>query len=443
MRTPVDTVRHSAHALSGGPRDHDPLLALIGEAHLVLLGEATHGTHEFYVQRADITRRLIEEKGFDAVAIEGDWPDSYRVNRFVRGMDGDRSAAEALGGFKRFPTWMWRNTDVVAFIDWLSTFNLGRPAVRGVGFYGLDLYSLHTSMAAVLSYLSHTDPAAAARARERYGCFDRHGEDSQRYGLLVGFGVAPSCEKEVIAMLVEIRRTAAQAALHSHDGEGAFDAEQNARLVKNAEAYYRAMVLRDESAWNLRDRHMAETLAELERHLARHKPGGAPKIVVWAHNSHVGDARATDMGSARGEVTLGQLVRERHGDNAVLVGFSTHRGHVTAANDWNTPHERMLVRPSRPDSYERLLHATGLDRFMLPLRDAPDARAALMAPRLQRAIGVIYRPESERQSHYAYACLPRQFDAVLHFSTTHAVSPLDRREPLPELEVPETYPSGM
>ena len=439
----VDAVRIAARPLSGADDDYDALLKLIGDAHFVLLGEASHGTHEFYRERARITQRLITERGFNAVAVEGDWPDAYRVNRFVRGLGDDAFAVDALAGFQRFPTWMWRNTDVVDFIDWQRDFNGAKPAQARTGFYGLDLYSLNRSMEAVLRYLEKADPQAARRARERYSCFDRFGEDSQVYGLMVGNGAAKPCEEEVIAMLVDLRRRSAAIA-HSGDAvdeEEAFNAEQNARLVKNAEAYYRSMYLSDVSSWNLRDRHMVETLGALERHLGRH--GGGPKIVVWAHNSHLGDARATEMGQRRGELNVGQLVREQHGHDAVLVGFTTHRGSVTAASDWDSPAERKQVVPSRADSYEGIMHATGRERFMLPLRGAGQHIAKLLEARLERAIGVIYRPDTERHSHYFFAQLGEQFDAVIHLDETRAVEPLDRNVEWNGAEAPETYPTGL
>jgi erythromycin esterase-like protein len=438
----VDAVRPAAQPLRGDANDYDALLELIGEAHFVLLGEASHGTHEFYRERARITQRLIEEKGFHAVAIEGDWPDAYRVNRFVRNLGDDPFAVDALAGFKRFPTWMWRNADVVDFIDWQRAFNDDRPTQAKTGFYGLDLYSLNGSMEAVLHYLDKADPPAAQRARERYACFDQFGDDSQVYGLMLGLGAAESCEEEVIAMLVDLRRhAAATRSGKRHDEEEAFSAEQNARLVKNAEEYYRSMYLSDVSSWNLRDQHMGQTLRALERHLGRH--GAPPKIVVWAHNSHLGDARATEMGQRRGEHNVGQLVREQHGRDAVLVGFTTHRGSVTAASDWGAPAERKSVLPSRADSYEAIMHATGIDRFMLPMRSAARHTQALAEPRLERAIGVIYRPDTERQSHYFYAQLPDQFDALLHFDQTRAVEPLERNAEWSGAEVPETFPSGV
>ena len=438
----AEALRLAARPMDGSANDHDALLALIGDAHYVLLGEASHGTHEFYAARADITRRLLAEKGFNAVAIEGDWPDAYRVNRYVRGEAGDASARDALAGFRRFPTWMWRNQDVADFLEWQRAFNEAGPAQGKTGFYGLDLYSLHASIEAVLAYFDRTDPAAARSARERYGCFDRFGDGGQVYGLMAGLGESDSCRREVIDMLVEMRRASGDAWRRGDAAseEEVFDAEQNARLVKNAEAYYRSMYQSDVSSWNLRDRHMSETLGELERHLWRGSE--RPRIVVWAHNSHLGDARATEMGEQRGELNLGQLVRERQGRDAVLVGFTTHAGTVMAASDWGAAAERKQVLASRPDSYEGLMHETGLARFMLPLRGEAGHFFALRERRLERAIGVIYRPETERQSHYFFARLPVQFDALLHFDQTRAVEPLDRDAAAANDEVPETYPSG-
>jgi erythromycin esterase-like protein len=438
----VETIRGAARPLVGDAHDYDPLLDLVGEAHLVLLGEASHGTHEFYRERAQITKRLIGERGFTAVAVEADWPDAYRVNRHVRGRGPDAEATDALRGFRRFPAWMWRNADVLDFIGWLRAHNdaVG-PGPPKVGFYGLDLYSLHASMEAVLEYLDKVDPAAAERARSRYACFDAYGADTQAYGFATGLGLGPSCEQEVVSQLVELRRSAAAYALR--DGRIAEDdyfyAEQNARLVRDAEQYYRAMYRGEVSSWNLRDRHMVETLEALAAFLEQ-RDGGA-KVVIWAHNSHLGDARATEM-RTRGEWNVGQLVRERHGRGAVSVGFTTYEGTVTAASNWDAPAERKRVRPALPGSYEALFHDAGLDRFLLPLRDGGPAAAGLTQPRLERAIGVIYRPETERASHYFHASLPAQFDAVLHFDRTRAVEPLERTSEWEAGEVPETFPTG-
>ena len=433
----------AARPLRGTAADFDPLLALIGDAHYVLIGEASHGTHEFYRIRAEITKRLIREKGFTGVAVEADWPDAYRVNRFVRGASDDADAEEALAGFKRVPQWMWRNADVLDFVGWLRAYNDGLAALEpNVGFYGLDLYSMHASMAAVLEYLDKVDPDAARRARDRYACFDHFGEDPQAYGYAATAGLAESCEREVVAQLAELRGAAAD--YIRRDGslppDALFFAEQNAILVRNAERYYRAMFGARALSWNVRDTHMVETLESLTRFLAR---GGAPpKLVVWAHNSHLGDARATQMGR-QGEHNVGQLVRARHGADAVLIGFTTYAGTVTAANDWGGHAERKVVRPALPESYEALFHDAREGNFLLDLRTDRELRTALSTPRLERAIGVIYRPETERQSHYVLAQLPSQFDAVLHYDVTRAVEPLERTGVWERGEIPATYPSAL
>jgi len=438
-------VRASAEPLAGGASDYDALLDRIGNARFVLLGEASHGTHEFYRQRAEITRRLIVEKQFTAVTVEADWPDAYRINRYVRGAGSDRTAADALDDFKRFPTWMWRNTDVVAFVEWLRGHNDRIGAERHVGCYGLDLYSLQASIDAVLRYLDDVDPAAAARARRRYGCFDHFGDDSQAYGYAAGVGLAESCEGAVIDQLRDLQRRATDYA--SRDGRVAADefffAEQNARLVRNAEEYYRSMFRGRALSWNLRDQHMTETLHALVAHLERQ--GLPPKMVVWAHNSHLGDARATAMGDS-GELNVGQLVRQLHGDDAVLVGWSTYEGTVTAASEWSGPAERKRVRPGLPGSYEALFHDVGIPGFLLRMDRGSQVAAALASPRLERAIGVIYLPQTERASHYFHARLSEQFDVVLHTDTTRAVQPLDQEpywEAEEEHDLPETYPSGL
>ena len=436
----IKALRETAYPLAGSARDYDPLMGRIGEARLALLGEASHGTHEFYYERAEITKRLIVEKNFTAVAVEADWPDAYRLNRYVRGTSDDVDAVEALADFRRFPTWMWRNTVVVQFIEWLRAHNDALPpGAEKVGFYGLDLYSLHASMKAVLQYLEKVDPEAANRARERYSCFDHVGEDTQAYGLMTRLNLSKSCEEEVIGQLLELQRRAADYA--RRDGRLAEDelfyAEQNARLVKNAEAYYRSIFLEEASSWNLRDRHMAETLDALVTHLGR-KTGRA-KIAVWEHNSHLGDARATDMGQ-RGELNVGQLLREKYGSETVLVGFTTHHGTVTAASDWGKSAERKRVRPALTGSYEALFHAAKRDRFLLILNDSDMVMQQFAVPRLERAIGVIYRPETERQSHYFHARLADQFDAVLHFDETRAIRPLEITEEWEADELPETFP---
>lgn len=419
--------------ISGARDDYDALLERIGDARFALIGEASGGTHEFYRERSRITRRLIAEKGFAAVAIEGDWPSAARVNRYVRGSGTDTSVAMALDGFERFPTWRWRNTDVLQFAGWLRRHNDALPESAAVGapragFYGLDLYSLFDSMAAVLRHLERADPAAARRARERYACLDHFGEDSQRYGYATAFGMSKSCEDEVVAQLVEmLGRTGARGS----EPDERFHAEQNARIVRNAEAYYRTMFRGHVSSWNLRDSHMAETLEALALHLTAESPA---KIVVWAHNSHAGDARATEMGE-HGEHTLGQLMRQRYRGQTALIGMTTYRGTVTAASDWGGPAERMRVRDALPASHEQAFHEMGVRNFYVATRE-------LRERRLERAIGVVYLPQSERMSHYFHASLAGQFDVVLHFDETRALEPLERVAEQAG-EAPETYPVGV
>jgi len=340
---------------------------------------------------------------------------------------------------------MWRNTVVLEFIEWLREHNAARAPEMRVGFYGLDLYSLFTSIQAVLAYLDRTDADAAKRARQRYACFDRFADDSQAYGYAARFELDASCEKAVVAQLREMvaHGGSLSRGLADGDPDAFFHAEQNARLVKNAEEYYRSMFSSHVSSWNLRDRHMAETLSELDGHLSRRR-GRPARIAVWAHNSHLGDARATEMGEA-GELNLGQLVRERHGAAAALVGFSTYSGTVTAASDWDMPAETKQIRPGLDGSYEALFHGVDSARFCLVLRGNAEVAEALAAPRLQRAIGVIYRPETERQSHYFHARLARQFDALIHLDATRALVPLDRPRDVDAaaVEPPETFPSGV
>src|SRR5881227_89888 len=439
MKTALD---NEAAVIAGVARalatnaDYDSLVGMAGEAQCVLIGEASHGTHEFYAIRAALTRRLIEEKGFRAVALEADWPDSFCVHRFVTGRSDDTRASEALSDFRRFPSWMWRNTVVVDFVEWLGQWN-ARNKDNLAGFYGLDLYSLHTSIEAVLNYLNKIDPAAARRARLRYACFDHFGQDPQQYGLATVAGGAEPCEDDVAAQLTELRRKYVEFIQRDgHIGEEEFfSAEQNARLVMNAERYYRAMFHGRARSWNLRDQHMFETLSELFSHLDR----GRAKVAVWAHNSHLGDARATEM-HARGELNMGQLAREHFGERVFAIGFSTYCGTVTAASDWGAPAERKRVRPALAGSYEALFHAAEHIRFLLTWRDNDTLAVGLREPRLERAIGVIYRSETERQSHYFRARLPDQFDAVLHFDETRAVKPLEATAEWEAGEVPETFP---
>lgn len=433
-------LRHSVHSMGGSKDPLGPILERVGDARVVLLGEATHGTHEFYRTRAVITRRLIEEKGFHAVVAEADWPDAYRVNRFVRGRSEDAGAASALGDFQRFPTWMWRNTDVRGFVTWLRQHNDALDERRRVGFYGMDLYSMYASMDAVLRYLDRVDPQAATRARARYGCFDHFRESAQSYGYAASLGITPDCQEEVITELMDLRRKAER--YLARDGflarDEQFFAEQNARLVKNAERYYHGMFAGRVNTWNLRDTHMVETIASLAEHLSA-ELGEPAKLAVWAHNSHLGDARYTDRAQA-GELNVGQLVREQHGDRAVLIGFTTDHGTVAAADDWDAPVRYKRVRPSLPGSWERELHEVGLERFSVIM---DEAGSLLRGRKLNRAIGVIYRPETERHSHYFHSEIAKQFDVVIHIDVTRAVHPLEPPVHWTGPDLPETFPYGL
>ena len=418
----LEVLRGEALRLGDGPRDYDALLESAATRSLVLLGEATHGTEEFYRMRADITLRLIAEQGFDAVAVEADWPDAYRINLFVRGEGRDADASPAFGDFRRFPRWMWRNEGVLRFAEALHQFNLDRPSERRAGFYGMDMYSLYRSAEAVVDYLSGVDEEQAAIARRQYAALD-HVRDPQRYGYEAVHGLRPDCRQAVRERLLALWQRAPD--YLGRDGRGAADAfffaERNAQVVASGEAYYRAMFGPRAQSWNLRDRHMVDTLLALQAHLRAQ--GGAGRIVVWAHNSHLGDARATEMSYA-GEWNVGQLVRQRAGEEAaLLVGFTTYTGTVTAAYEWDGEAECRDVLPARPDSYESLFHETRLDRFSLPLQG--EVAHALGTPMRERAIGVLYRPDTELQSHYFMASLPAQFDAVFHLDETRAVQPMD------------------
>jgi erythromycin esterase-like protein len=442
----IAVLERHAQSLQVAGENYRPLIDAAKNKKLVLLGEASHGTAEFYRIRAEITKHLIVEEGFDAVAVEADWPDAYRVNRFVSGTSDDMDADAALSNFERFPTWMWRNTEVLAFVAWLRDYNRGSEKYKGrkesVGFYGLDLYSMTTSMAAVLAYLDKVDPQEAAAARARYGCFGQFIGNPQAYGYAIASGRWDSCEQEVMTQLMQLQR---KARLYvEQDGAFAgneyFSAQQNAELVKNAEEYYRAMFRGRPSTWNLRDRHMFETLEKLAAHLES-RLRREPRIIVWAHNSHLGNAAATDM-AQRGEINIGQLVNEEYGNRALRIGFSTSRGTVTAASDWDAPAETKTVREPLPGSYEAIFSELEKKRFVLDLRTENEAVSLLKEKKLQRAIGVIYRPETERASHYFYSSLPRQFDFMIHIDKTEAVQPLPSFIHKRPGEMDETYPSG-
>ncbi len=411
--------------------DLGALLERIGDARVVLLGEATHGTSEFYRMRDRISRELISRKGFSFVAIEGDWPDAARIDHYVRHIEFPPSEWTA---FARFPQWMWRNNEVRAFVDWMRTHNTEIEPQKRAAFHGLDLYSLYNSIRSVLKYLDEVDPETARTARERYGCLTPWQMDPATYGRAAITGAYRTCEEEVVRMLRDILHK--HRAYAEHDGERFLDVLQNARLVASAERYYRVMYYGSRESWNLRDQYMFETLRTL---LAFH--GSESKAIVWAHNSHVGDAAATEM-SSRGEFNIGHLCRKEFGDAVYSIGFGTNSGTVAATSDWDGPLEIKTVRPAIPESYEWLCHASGLPRFMLGLRDQLPAKLhkELSKPRLERAIGVIYRPETELASHYFHAVLPSQFDEYIWFDESRAVTPFETRQ----LQgLPDTYPFGL
>jgi erythromycin esterase-like protein len=416
------------------PADLDPLLDRIGEARYVLLGEASHGTAEYYEWRAHLTKRLIREKGFSFMAVEGDWPACYRVNRYVKGRaDAGESAREALRAFERWPTWMWANEEIVALTGWLRRHNDKLPDVEKVGFYGLDVYSLWESLYAILGHLKRVDSSALPAAWRALCCFEPYGEDVQEYARATRL-VPTSCEDEVIALLHELRHKIPE---HRQDGrESSFEAEQNALVLKNAESYYRAMVRGGPDSWNIRDRHMTETL---ERLMAHHGPRA--KAVVWEHNTHIGDARFTDM-AGDDMVNVGQLVREGHDQgDVVLVGFGSHRGSVIAGEEWDAPWEKMAVPPARSGNWEDVLHRAGAeDKLLVFTEDSKEG--ALAEPRGHRAIGVVYRPEYEHFGNYVPTMLPRRYDAFLYLDESEALHPLPFAADLTR-EVPETFPSGV
>jgi erythromycin esterase-like protein len=403
------------------------------DARVVLLGEASHGTSEFYRARAAISRHLIERHGFNIVAVEADWPDAATIDRYIR----HRPWREGeLRAFERFPAWMWRNQEFDGFVRWLREHNGQRPYEKMTGFYGLDLYNLSGSMHAVIDFLEREDPELARLAHRRYGCLDPWAEQPQLYGrnaLIEGYA---RCEVGVVQMLKDLLQK--QIDCFAPECDEWLDAAANARLVKDAEAYYRVMYHGSAESWNLRDTHMFDTL-----NMIFDAKGEASKAIVWAHNSHIGNAAFTDMGMHREELNIGQMAKEKWGADARLIGLGTHTGTVAAAADWDEPMKSKRVRPSLPDSYERMSHESEVPNFLLDLREGErDERLAgeLMEPRLERFIGVIYRPETERWSHYSEAILPRQFDAWLWFDETQAVTPLPGEQRPGE---DETYPFGL
>ena len=441
LEVEVNAARAIAEAAEPLPEIDDPAFGAMfdryGDARVVLLGEASHGTGEFYRARAAISRRLIERHGFSIVAVEADWPDAATIDRYLR----HRPAREGeFTAFERFPTWMWRNREFDEFIRWLRTHNQQRSYERMCGFYGLDLYNLSGSMQAVISFLEKADPELARLAHRRYGCLEPWAEEPQLYGrhsLIEGYAY---CEVGVIEMLKDLLKR--QVDCFAEECDEWLDAQANARLVKDAEAYYRVMYQGSAESWNLRDTHMFDTL-----NMILDAKGPSAKAIVWAHNSHIGNAAFTDMGMNRDELNIGQLAKEKWDAKARLIGFGTHTGTVAAADDWDEPMKIKSVRPSLPDSYERASHDSGVPRFLLDLREGEvgrEVRQALLQPRLERFIGVIYRPDTERWSHYSQAILPRQFDGWVWFDETSAVTPLPGEQRAGEQgREEETYPFGL
>lgn len=428
-------LRRTARPLRDSP-DLDPLMERIGDARYVLLGEATHGTSEFYTWRAEITKRLILEKGFTIIGVEGDWPDCYRINRFAKSrFQAGVSAELVLHAFDRWPTWMWANREVQGFVDWLRAHNASRGEAQKAGFYGLDVYSLWDSMRAVIDYLERVDPESVRTARRAYNCFEPFAEDEQEYARATAL-IPTSCEDETIAVLSQLR---AKAEVYREDGsEGFFNAEQNALIARNAERYYRAMVRGGPMSWNVRDHHMVDTL---DRLMAHHGP--RCKAVVWEHNTHVGDARYTDMARS-GMVNVGQLVRQHHErDGVVIVGFGTHRGTVIAAEEWGAPMQRMRVPAAKPQSFEALMMESGVGDSLIVFDDAEDGGiAGLDEPIGHRAIGVVYDPDHERWGNYVPTIMPGRYDAFIHIDESRALDPLHM--PVREGgDAPETWPTGM
>lgn len=418
----IQLVRAAAIPITSAPTDYDSLMALVGDARFVLLGESTHGTQEFYRERARITQRLITEKGFSAVAIEGEWPDAEGVHRFIRG--GSGTAEQALAGFRNgFPEWMWSNTAIRDLAVWLRAHNQGRPEANQVGFYGLDVYSLFESADSVVAYLTRIDPAAAQQARSRYACLDSFGDDPQRYGAAASGTPDRSCEDEAALQVatMEARYAARTPGADPRAEDALFSALQHARAVAGGEAYFRVLYQGGAASWNARDSHMARTLEHLVDHLEAR--GQTPKVVVWAHNTHAGDARLTEMG-AGGELNVGQLMRERYAEQSLLVGFTTYTGTVLAAEGWDEPGRVRRLTTAFPESYAGLFHRNGIPAFLLIFRGREELSAAMGEPRLERAVGVVYAPQSERESHYFIARMSRQFDAVIHVDTTSAVTPI-------------------
>jgi len=410
--------------------DLEPLFKYIGDARIVMLGESTHGTHEYYMWRAYITKRLVEEKGFRFIAVEGDWPDCYRLNRFVKGYDLDnKSAFKVLLGFGRWPTWMWANWEIVALADWLQKHNKGLPANRRVGFYGLDVYSLWESMENIMQYLKKTDPVALKKANEAFQCFEPYRKDETSYARASQL-VPELCQTEVVELLMEIQRKLPS---YNTDHENVFSTEQNAMIAVNAEKYYRAMIMGGPHSWNIRDRHMIDTL---DRLLKFH--GNDSKAIVWAHNTHVGDARATDMVD-EGMYNIGELARMSHHENGVvLIGFGSYKGKVFAGKNWGASMQEMSMPEASKGSIEYLLHAAGKENKLLIMDDFMTNDMLMEHYLGHRAVGVVYNPAYEQYGNYVPTIFPMRYDAFIFLDETRALHPLHAKSQ--EHQIPETYP---
>lgn len=429
----ISAIKQNAYPLKSKV-DIQPLLDRIGDARIVMLGEASHGTHEYYTWRSHISKRLIEEKGFNFIAVEGDWPDCYRLNRFVKGYDvKNKSAFKVLHAFNRWPTWMWANWEIVALADWLQQHNAGLPANRKVGFYGLDVYSLWESLDYIMEYLKKTDPSALKKAEEAFRCFEPyHKDEGTSYARASQF-VPELCETEVVELLKEIRK---KLPTYNTDYENVFSAEQNALIAVNAEKYYRAMIAGGPHSWNVRDRHMADTL---ERLLTFH--GEESKVIVWEHNTHVGDARATDM-SDEGMYNIGELARLQHHDKGVvLVGFGSYKGTVTAGKSWGATMKDMTLPEAVKGSWEYLLHQAGKENKLLIMDDF-NSNDTLMENHIgHRAVGVVYNPQYEQFGNYVPTILPMRYDAFIFLDETRSLHPLHI---VPDgHQIPETFPFGV
>jgi len=433
----LEILRAAAIPLHDPDLAYDALLESIGDAQIVMLGESTHGTHEFYDIRAQISQRLIAEQHFNMIAIEGDWPDAYQVNLYIHGQKYTQ-ASTALNSFDRFPTWMWRNVPMLKMCEWLRSHNKKQEHNDKVGFYGLDMYSLYRSIDEIINCLDTIDPQLAAEARYNYSCLDHFRADPQTYGYAVFTKISKSCTDEVIKQLkILLDRDWDLLAQGALSADQAFYIEQNARVVKNAEEYYRQLFVNEINNWNLRDSHMFQTINQLIKHYEL-KGIKKPKIIIWAHNSHIGNAQATEM-NKRGEYNIGQLIKKQYNKNSFSLGFTTYEGTVSAASDWHGPVERKFVQKALQDSYEELFHTVEIPNFLLLLHNKEIVPQTL----LERAIGVIYKPETERMSHYFYAHLSQQFDAIMHCDKTTAIEPLEKTAQWIKGETPETYPSGL